>query len=165
MATGCFTTSSDSNLFMVDFHEDGRFLYPGKGDADETGSGPAKGSMMNFPMPKQATDEDFARFWSEVETFIKSIEPEFIILQCGADSMKGDPITHLQYSQQFYQLATESLCKIADEFYDGRLLALGGGGYNMDNISLAWPVVVRAMLDDWVLNEIISTAGKENGWI
>ena len=142
-----YNYDSDSNLFMVDFHEDGRFLYPGTGDADETGSGPAKGSMMNFPMPKQATDEDFARFWSRAEIFIKSIEPEFIILQCGADSMKGDPITHLQYSQQSYQLATESLCKIADEFCDGRLIALGGGGYNMDNISLAWPVVVRAMLD------------------
>lgn len=143
-----YNYDSDDKLFMVDFHEDGRFLYPGTGDADETGSGPAKGSMMNFPMPKQATDEDFARLWSEAETFIKSIEPEFIILQCGADSMKGDPITHLQYSQQSYQLATESLCKIADEFCDGRLIALGGGGYNMDNISLAWPVVVRAMLDD-----------------
>ena len=142
-----YNYDSDSNLFMVDFHEDGRFLYPGTGDADETGSGPAKGSMMNFPMPKQATDEDFARLWPEAEAFIKSTEPEFIILQCGADSMKGDPITHLQYSQQSYQLATESLCRIADEFCDGRIIALGGGGYNMDNISLAWPAVVRAMLE------------------
>ena len=124
----------------------GVFYIPASELSDDTGSGPAKGSMMNFPMPKQATDEDFARFWSEAETFIKSIETEFIILQCGADSMKGDPITHLQYSQQSCQLATESLCKIADELYDGRLIALGGG-YNMDNISLAWPVVVRAMLD------------------
>ena len=97
-------------------------------------------------MPKQANDEDFSRLWSEAETFIKSIEPEFIILQCGADSMKGDPITHLEYSQQSYQLAAESLSRIADEICDGRLVALGGGGYNMENIALVWPVVVRAML-------------------
>jgi len=142
-----YNYESDSNLFVVDFHEDGRFLYPGTGDADETGCGPAKGSMMNFPMPMQATDEDFARCWSEAEAFIRSIEPEFIILQCGADSMKGDPITHLEYSQQSYQLATQRLCKMADEFCDGRIIALGGGGYNMENISLAWPVVVQAMLE------------------
>ena len=141
-----YNYDSDSNLFIVDFHEDGRFLYPGTGAADETGSGPAKGTKMNFPMPKQANDEDFSRLWSEAEAFIRSIEPEFIILQCGADSMKGDPITDLEYSQQSYQLATESLCRIADEFCDGRMIALGGGGYNMENISLAWPVVVRAML-------------------
>lgn len=142
-----YNYESDDKLFVVDFHEDGRFLYPGTGDADETGSGPAKGSMMNFPMPRKATDEDFARLWPEAETFIRSIEPEFIILQCGADSMKGDPITHLEYSQKSYQLATESLCRIADEFCDGRIIALGGGGYNMENISLAWPEVVRAMLN------------------
>ena len=141
-----YNYDSDRNLFIVDFHEDGRFLYPGTGSADETGSGPANGTKMNFPMPKQANDEDFSRLWSEAEAFIRSIEPEFIILQCGADSMKGDPITDLEYSQRSYQLATESLCRIADEFCDGRIIALGGGGYNMENISLAWPVVVRALL-------------------
>ena len=141
-----YNYDSDRNLFIVDFHEDGRFLYPGTGDADETGCGPAQGTKMNFPMPRQATDEDFSRLWSEAEVFMKSIKPEFIILQCGADSMKGDPITHLEYSQQSYQLAAESLCRIADEFCEGRLIALGGGGYNMENISLAWPAVVRAML-------------------
>lgn len=141
-----YNYDSDSKLFVVDFHEDGKFLYPGTGDADETGIGPAMGTKMNFPMPKYATDADFSRLWPEAEAFIKSIEPEFIILQCGADSMKGDPITDLQYSQQSYQLATESLCKIADEYCDGRIIALGGGGYNLENISLAWPAVVQAML-------------------
>ena len=141
-----YNYDSDSNLFIVDIHEDGRFLYPGTGAADETGCGPANGTKMNFPMPMQANDEDFSRLWSEAEAFIKSVEPEFIILQCGADSMKGDPITHLECSQKSYQLAAESLSRIADEFCDGRMIALGGGGYNMENISLAWPVVVRAML-------------------
>jgi len=141
-----YNYESDIQVFMVDFHEDGRFLYPGTGDADETGTGPAKGTMLNFPMPKKAKDDDFIKLWSEAESFIRSIEPEFIILQCGADSMKGDPITHLEYSQQSYQHAAESLCKIADEFCEGRLVALGGGGYNLENVSLAWPVVVRAMI-------------------
>ena len=141
-----YNYESDSNLFIVDFHEDGRFLYPGTGDADEMGTGPAYGTKMNFPMPKRANDDDFARLWAEAEVFIQSVEPEFIILQCGADSMKGDPITDLEYSEKSYQLATESLCRIADEVCEGRLIALGGGGYNMENISLAWPVVVRAML-------------------
>ncbi|NOQ89472.1 MAG: acetoin utilization protein AcuC [Gammaproteobacteria bacterium] len=141
-----YNYDSDSNVFIVDFHEDGRFLYPGTGDADETGGGPARGTKMNVPMPKQADDEAFAKNWKKAETFIREIKPEFIIFQCGADSLKGDPITHLDYSTQSYQLAAESLSKLADEFCDGRLVALGGGGYNLENISLAWPVVVRAML-------------------
>ncbi|MCW8830209.1 MAG: acetoin utilization protein AcuC [Gammaproteobacteria bacterium] len=141
-----YNYDSDSNLFMVDFHEDGHFLYPGTGDVDETGCGPAKGTMLNFPMPMQANDADFSRLWPEAEAFIKLVKPEFIILQCGADAMKGDPITHLEFSQKSYQLAAERLSHIADEVCDGRMIALGGGGYNKENISLAWPVVVRAML-------------------
>jgi len=141
-----YNYDSDSQLYIVDFHEDGRFLYPGTGDADETGGGPAKGTKMNFPMPEHASDNDFARHWETAETFIRANRPEFIIFQCGADSMKGDPITHLDYSAQSYQLAAERLSAIADEYCEGRMIGLGGGGYNMDNIKKAWPVVVRAML-------------------
>ncbi|NOQ88546.1 MAG: acetoin utilization protein AcuC [Gammaproteobacteria bacterium] len=141
-----YNYDSDSNVYIIDFHEDGRFLYPGTGDADETGGGPAKGTKMNVPMPKQAGDDVFAENWKKAEVFIREIKPDFIIFQCGADSLKGDPITHLDYTPRSYQLAAESLCQLADEFCDGRLVALGGGGYNLENISQAWPVVVRAML-------------------
>jgi acetoin utilization protein AcuC len=139
-----YNYDSDSNIFIVDFHEDGR--YPRTGDADETGDGPAKGTKMNVPMQKMAGDDDFAEGWKKAEAFIREMKPEFIIFQCGADSLQGDPITHLDYSTRSYKLAAESLCQLADELCDGRLVALGGGGYNLENISRAWPVVVRAML-------------------
>ncbi|MBI1422159.1 MAG: acetoin utilization protein AcuC [Gammaproteobacteria bacterium] len=141
-----YNYESDSKLFVVDFHEDGQFLYPGTGDADETGTGPAVGTMMNFPMFMHAKDSDFIELWNIAEMFIRSIEPEFIILQCGADSMQGDPITHLEYSPEVYRHVAQSLCQLADEFCQGRVIGLGGGGYNMENIARAWPVVVEAML-------------------
>ncbi len=141
-----YNYESDTGVIIVDFHEDGRYLYPGTGDADETGTGPAKGYKMNIPMPKHAKDEDFFREWAIAEDFIRSMEPQFIILQCGADSLKGDPITHLEYTEKSYRHAAQSLCKIADEICDGRVLGLGGGGYNMDNITLAWPAVVEEFL-------------------
>ena len=34
---------SDPSLYIVDFHEDGRFLFPGTGDVSETGTGAAAG--------------------------------------------------------------------------------------------------------------------------
>ena len=141
-----YNYESDTSLYIVDIHEDGRFLYPGTGDVMETGRGAATGYKINIPMPMFANDQDFARIWPMAEQFIRTIQPEFIIFQCGADSMKGDPITHLEYSERSYQLATESLCRMADEFCQGKLLALGGGGYNLQNIKLAWPQVVRSLL-------------------
>jgi len=60
--------------------------------------------------------------------------------------MKGDPITHLALSEKSYQLAAQSLSKIADRYCAGRMIGLGGGGYNLQNISMAWSSVIRAML-------------------
>jgi len=138
-----YNYDSDSQLFIVDFHEDGRYIYPGTGDADETGSGPAKGSKRNYPLNQYTNDADFAKLWTDAEVFIDSIKPEFIIFQCGADSMKGDPITHLELTEKSYQLVTESLCSMANKYCNGRILALGGGGYNLDNIRKAWPTIIK----------------------
>lgn len=141
-----YNYDSDSNIIIVDFHEDGRFLYPGTGDSDEIGTGPARGTKMNVPMAQMAGDDEFEAGWKKAEAFIREMKPEFIIFQCGADSMHGDPITHLDYTTRSYQLAAEGLARLADELCDGRLVALGGGGYNLENISMAWPAVVRSLL-------------------
>lgn len=141
-----YSFENDPDLYIVDFHEDGKFLYPGTGDTNETGTGSAQGTKMNIPMPPFANDELFAHMWKGAEAFIRSIEPQFIILQCGADAMEGDPITHLEYSTETYQRVARSLSEVADEFCQGKMIALGGGGYNMNNIATAWPSVIQAMI-------------------
>ncbi|HIN67697.1 MAG TPA: acetoin utilization protein AcuC, partial [Methylococcales bacterium] len=70
---------------------------------------------------------------------------DFILLQCGADSIQGDPITTLAYSEQAHAYATQRLCKLADEMCTGRWLAMGGGGYNHDNIAKTLVRVVKSM--------------------
>jgi acetoin utilization protein AcuC len=137
---------NDPQLLFADLHEDGRYLYPGTGDEEETGSGEAIGTKLNIPMPPGADDAAFLKAWERVEEYLVQGRPQFIILQCGADSLAGDPITHMKYSADSHAYAAQRLCKVADEYCDGRLLALGGGGYNLENISAAWCAVVEAML-------------------
>lgn len=137
---------SDPSLYVADIHEDGRFLYPGTGHAYETGSGPAKGTKLNIPMPPDAGDDQFFEVWTEVERFLEQASPEFILFQCGADSLAGDPITHLRYSRAAHAHAAQRLCSLADAHCDGRLLAMGGGGYNRTNLALAWTSVVESLL-------------------
>jgi acetoin utilization protein AcuC len=138
----------DPALTFVDFHEDGNYLYPGTGSSDETGRGKAKGTKLNIPMPPHAGDEAFLALWESAETFIDRAEPEFILLQCGADSLEGDPITHLKYSSAAHRHAATRLRQLADRHCDGRLLALGGGGYNRTNLAEAWTAVVGALLGE-----------------
>lgn len=137
----------DPDVIIVDVHEDGRYLYPGSGFAEETGKADAIGTKLNIPMPMQADDEQFLGIWPEAENFLTQKKPEVILLQCGADSLKGDPITHLHYSEATHAHVTRRLCTLADRHSRGRLLALGGGGYNLDNLATAWSAVVEAMVN------------------
>jgi len=143
-----YSFESDPNLIFADIHEDGRTLYPGTGTENETGTNDAKGSKLNLPVQADSGDDVFMTQWLKVEDFLTAAKPEFIILQCGADSIAGDPITHLRFSRKAHSHATKQLCKLADEFCYGRLIVMGGGGYNRTNIAQTWTAVVEALVSN-----------------
>lgn len=140
-----YAFEEDPDLIFADLHEDGRFLYPGSGAAGETGKGDAEGTKLNIPMTPGSADSDFYAAWERVESHLVRAEPEFIIFHCGADSIDGDPITHMAYTADAHRHAASRLCILADRYAGGRLLALGGGGYNLRNIAAGWNGVVEAL--------------------
>lgn len=142
-----YAFDEDPDLLFADIHEDGRDLYPGTGAAEETGKGPAAGSKLNLPLPPGAGDAEFMAAWHAVEEYLRAQPSEFILFQCGADSLAGDPITHLRYSEAAHAHAARRLCVIADEQGHGRVLGMGGGGYNRRNLARAWTGVVRSFLE------------------
>jgi acetoin utilization protein AcuC len=142
-----YSFEDDADLIFADLHEDGRVLYPGTGAAEETGKGRARGTKLNIPMPPESGDELFYPAWQRVEDFIDQHSPEFILFQCGADSIAGDPITHLRYTPAAHRHAAQRLKWLAEKHCQGRLLAMGGGGYNRDNLAKAWTAVLAALLE------------------
>jgi acetoin utilization protein AcuC len=140
-----YAFEGDPDVPFADLHEDGRFLYPGTGARSETGRGEALGKKLNVPMPPGADDAAFRTAWEEVEGFIAAAKPELILLQCGADSIAGDPITHLRYSPEAHAHAARRLAALADQHASGRLLAMGGGGYNRQNLARAWTRVCEEL--------------------
>ena len=97
-------------------------------------------------MPAGSGDEAFAEVWPRVLAHLERFAPEFIILQCGTDSLAGDPLTHLQLTPASHARAATDLVALARRFGHGRLLALGGGGYNRANLAAGWNTVVEALL-------------------
>jgi len=137
----------DPDIIFADIHEDGRYLYPGTGAAEETGTGRARGTKLNVPLAPGADDAEFRMAWRRVEAYLDAAAPEFIIFQCGADSLEGDPITHLCLSEPAPADAAATLCRLADKHCGGRLIGTGGGGYNRENIARAWTRVVQAFVE------------------
>jgi len=137
-----YAFEDDPDLIIADIHEDGRALYPGTGHARETGQGAAAGTKLNIPLRPRMGDEKFLQVWEQVEAFLEDAKPEFILFQCGADSIGGDPIAHLQFTPAAHAHAARRLCALADKYCEGRILGMGGGGYNRINLAQGWTAVV-----------------------
>ncbi len=137
----------DPELFVVDIHEDGRFLYPGTGFAHETGQGAAQGTKLNLPLKPGAGDADFMLAWSQAERFLDAFAPEFFILQCGADGLAGDPLADLRLTPAAHLHAARRMVALAERHAGGRLMAFGGGGYSLENLGTAWCAVLEALLE------------------
>jgi len=141
-----YAFEADADVIFADLHEDGRYLYPGTGRDDECGREAGQGFKLNIPLPPGSDDAVFSGRWPEVLAHLERHRPAFIILQCGADAVGGDPLAHLQLTAASYSLAARSLAALADRLGHGRVLALGGGGYDRSNLAAAWNTVVEALL-------------------
>jgi len=142
-----YAFEDDPAVVFADMHEDGRYLYPGTGAETETGTGAATGTKLNLPLPPGAGDAEFLAAWPAIESHLERHAPEFILFQCGADSLGGDPIAHLALTEEAHAHAAARLCAIADRLAAGRILGFGGGGYNRRNIANAWTRVVQAFVE------------------
>jgi acetoin utilization protein AcuC len=138
----------DPDLYIADIHEDGSFLYPGTGFESETGLEEARGTKINLPLQPGATDSDFLSAFTRIESFVESLDFELIIFQCGADGLSGDPLTHLKYSEKSHEYAAQVLHRIAHDKTGGKIIGLGGGGYNTENLAKAWNKVVEVFASD-----------------
>ena len=135
--------NDDPTVFIADIHQQG--IFPLTGEEEETGLGAATGTKLNLPLDSGADDADFFAAWQRAEAFIDACEPQFVILQCGVDSLAGDPLTSLNLSTDCHAQATTALMRLAARHCDGRLLVMGGGGYQLDNIAAGWCAVLEAM--------------------
>lgn len=151
----------DPDLLTVDFHEDGRYLFPGTGSMHELGRGAAELTKFNLPMPPYSSDMSFIHsFDMLVPPLLRRFQPEIIMLQTGVDAHTGDPLSEMSYSAATYLHTVKRLKVLAAELCNNRLAVFGGGGYNLETCALCW-TQVAAELADFKLPEYIPASWRE----
>jgi acetoin utilization protein AcuC len=134
----------DPDVLTISLHESGRFLFPGTGDPSERGEGRGYGYSVNLPL-QPYTDH---ASWTEcydlvVPDLARAFRPDVVVAQNGCDGHAFDPLTHLHALTPTYAHFGRRAHELAHELCDGRLIALGGGGYAL------WTVVPRAWTALW----------------
>jgi acetoin utilization protein AcuC len=136
----------DSGVLTISLHESGQYLFPGTGFVDEVGAGQGLGFSVNIPMPMYAGDQDYLLVFEEVvPKFFEWFRPEVVVAQLGVDSHYSDPLTSLNVTLNGYTQMVRRIIELTNKYACGRLLALGGGGYNLEVVPVAWASVLHLM--------------------
>jgi acetoin utilization protein AcuC len=136
-----------SDVMTISLHENPRTLFPGTGFEEEIGEGEGRGYCVNLPLPVGTFDQAYLHAFQEiVPPLIEAYNPDVIVFELGADSLAGDPLAHLQLTNNVYAEVIQRLLR-----FNKPILATGGGGYHVENTvrawALAWTVLSGQDLD------------------
>jgi acetoin utilization protein AcuC len=134
----------EDRVLVISLHETGESLYPGTGRLDEIGNGKGAGYNINIPLAEGTDDEVYVFTFQEVvPPIIKAFQPDFVVAQIGADTLRSDPLAHLMLTNNGYQEVIKAI-----KGFSRPILALGGGGYDIYRTARCWTLA-------WsILNEI-----------
>ena len=133
----------DPNVLTISTHERGDRLFPGTGFVEETGDGEGVGYSVNLPLDVLTTSGIYLpAFEAVVPPLVTKFRPDVVVAQLGIDSHRTDPLTHLALDVQGFGRAFARILTLAP-----RVLALGGGGYDLENVARAW-TLAWALIND-----------------
>ena len=102
----------------------------------ETGAGAGVGFSVNLPLEAYTDSAVYLpAFEAVVPPLIERFKPDVIVAQLGVDAHRTDPLTHLALDVQGFGRAVQRIAALAP-----RLVALGGGGYDLRNVPRMWTV-------------------------
>jgi acetoin utilization protein AcuC len=143
----------DPNVLTVSTHERGERLFPGTGFVHELGEGDAAGFSVNLPLEAYTDSAVYLpAFEAVVPPLLERFRPDVVVAQLGVDAHRTDPLTHLALDLQGFVGAFRRLLPLAP-----RLVALGGGGYDVRNVARGW-TAAWAAINDVDLPELMPAA-------
>ncbi|MCF7955028.1 MAG: acetoin utilization protein AcuC [Phycisphaerae bacterium] len=130
-----------NDVMTISLHQDGHTIFPGTGFPQDIGIGQGKGYSVNAPLPMGTYDDAYMKvIRSVVMPLIHSFAPDVIAIEIGADGLAGDPLAGLSLSNNVYGDIIAQL-----QAFGKPILAVGGGGYNVENTVRAWALCWTAL--------------------
>jgi acetoin utilization deacetylase AcuC-like enzyme len=133
----------DPRVCTVSLHETGRYLFPGSGEVHELGRPPGVGRSVNLPLEPRTGDDGFlTAFDAVVEPLAAAFRPDVLVTQNGCDGHADDPLSDLDLSLRGFRALARRLHRLAHRHCQGRWVATGGGGYDLDRVvPRAWALL------------------------
>jgi len=148
---------ADPNVMSISTHERGERLFPGTGFVREKGEGSGVGFSVNLPLEAYTDSAVYLpAFEAVVPPLLERFKPDVVVAQLGVDAHRTDPLTHLALDVQGFARAVERIAALSP-----RLVALGGGGYDLRNVPRMW-TVAWAILNGVELDATLPDAFRDD---
>ena len=124
----------DETVFFFSIHQSP--LYPGTGSSYERGSGKARGTTLNMPMPAGSGDNDYIAVFTDVlMPALIDFSPEVICISAGFDAHYLDPLAGTELTADGFSTLTDLILECAQETASGRVVSALEGGYSLEGVS------------------------------
>jgi acetoin utilization protein AcuC len=147
---------ADPRVLTISLHESGRYLFPGTGFPDEIGTGDARGTSLNVPLPPSTPGEQYLEaFDAVVPPALDAFAADVLVTQLGCDTHVTDPLAHLALTTDDYVKLAKRLHQLAHDHTHGRWVATGGGGYQIATVvPRAWTLYFAELTGQEVPHEV-----------
>jgi acetoin utilization deacetylase AcuC-like enzyme len=118
-------------------------LYPGTGDAKETGVG----NIVNVPLDAGTTGVEFRdKYERIILPALDHFKPQLLLISAGFDAHEDDPLASIRLVADDYRWVTEALMACADRHCQGRIISVLEGGYSIAALARSVAAHVKALM-------------------
>ncbi|MCB9676247.1 MAG: hypothetical protein H6737_14085 [Alphaproteobacteria bacterium] len=90
-------------------------------------------------------DAAYLAAFEGLEAFVRARRPAFVVFEAGVDGLATDPMSDQDLTPAVFREVARRVKALADECAGGRLLVLGGGGYEITGLAAGWSAVVEGL--------------------
>jgi len=132
---------SSAEVLFVSMHQFP--YYPGSGAWSEAGVGAGQNTTLNLPFPAGTAGDAYRRAFDEVIVPAAEVfSPSWVLVSCGFDAHRDDPLTDLGLSAGDFGDFTERILRLGAP---GRRIFFLEGGYDLYALRLCAAATLSAM--------------------
>ncbi len=133
---------NESELLFVSLHQFP--FYPGSGSVEENGLGLGRGTTINIPLPAGTAGDAYRLAFDEVVLpAAEAFSPTWVLVSCGFDAHRDDPLTDLGLSAGDFADLTRRVVQLG---HPGRRVLFLEGGYDLEALALSAGATVAALV-------------------
>ena len=122
-------------------------FYPGTGALSDRGGPEAAGLTINVPLAAGSSAATWLQgFDHAVEPALRAFEPELVVVSCGFDAHRDDPLAELELDTGTYAAIADRLVSFASLPSAGRTVWVLEGGYDLGALTTSIEAVLKVLV-------------------